>query len=102
MIIPQGGGKEGKHLKILGEIDLSVPLPRGIMVKSNGMVRWIEFKYEKCPDFYFCYGMVGHSERNCGRKGLAKEREPQYGNWLRASYPRSPNRRSRNGNECRG
>ena len=101
VIIPQGGGKDDKHLKILAEIDLTVPLPRGIMVKSNGMVKWIEFKYEKCPDFCFCCGRVGHNERSCGRKGLDKEREPQYGNWLRASYPRSPNRKSRNGNDHR-
>ncbi|XP_027182378.1 uncharacterized protein LOC113780799 [Coffea eugenioides] len=53
VIIPNGGGKEGKHLKILVEMDLSRPLLRGTTVKWEGSARWIEFRYEKCPEF--CY-----------------------------------------------
>lgn len=41
VIIPQSGGKKGKHLKILAEIDLTMPLPRGIMVNDTGIKRWI-------------------------------------------------------------
>nr|XP_027108780.1 uncharacterized protein LOC113728590 [Coffea arabica] len=96
VIIPQGGGKEGKHLKILAEVNLKEPLPRGSMVKSNGGTRWIEFKYEKCPDFCFCCGLIGHNERICNRKGVDVDRENQYGNWLRASFPRSPRKKGRN------
>lgn len=59
VIIPQGGGKDGKHIKALVEIDLNVPLLRGVMVKYRDMKRWIEFKYEKCPDFCFCCGLIG-------------------------------------------
>ena len=97
VILPQSKGKEGKHLKILVEIDLFVPLPRRVMVNSNGGKRWIEFKYEKCPDFCFGCGLIGHSEKNYSKKRMNIGREPQFGNWLRASYPRSPNRRTRNG-----
>ena len=99
MIIPQGGGKDDKHIKVLAEIDLTVPLPRGVMIKSFGMMRWIEFKYEKCPDFCFCCGMIGPNERNCNSKGSNKDRVALYGNWMKASYPRSPNKKYRTGRE---
>ena len=74
-----------------------MPLPRGIMVNSTGIKRWIEFKYEKCLDFCFGCGLVGHSERNCSKRGMDKRMEPQYGNWMRASYPQNPSKRNRNG-----
>ncbi|XP_027157572.1 uncharacterized protein LOC113759204 [Coffea eugenioides] len=93
VIVPPGGGKEGKHMKMLVEFDLTMPLPRGTTVKFNGKGRWVEFRYEKCPDFCFCCGIIGHSEKNCGLKGSTMKREQQYGNWLRASFPRSPNRK---------
>ncbi|XP_027090153.2 uncharacterized protein [Coffea arabica] len=99
VIIPQNGRRDGKHMKILVEMDLSIPLPRGTMVNSNGGKRWIEFKYEKCPDFCFGCGLIGHSERNCNKRGMNLGGEPQFGNWLRASYPRSPTRKNRSGDE---
>ncbi|XP_071929195.1 uncharacterized protein [Coffea arabica] len=101
MIILQNGGKKGKHMKILVEMDLSIPLPRGTMVNSNSGKKWIEFKYEKCPDFCFGCGLIGHSEKNCNKKGMNMEGEPPFGNWLRANYLRSPTRRNRSGDEFR-
>ena len=88
-----GGGREGKHLKVLVEIDLTQPLLRGTTVKMNGVGRWIDFKYEKCPDFCYCCGRMGHNERNCKDKGLYLHKESQYGVWLKASGPKSPHKR---------
>lgn len=65
VIIPQPGGKEGRHLKLLVIADISLPLLRGSTVKLNGVLKWISFKYERCPDFCYGCGIVGHSERNC-------------------------------------
>ena len=70
VIIPNSGTKEGKHIKILAEIDLNQPMLRGTMVKMNGIIRWVEFKYERCPDFCFSCGIMGHTERNYKKKEL--------------------------------
>nr|XP_027093514.1 uncharacterized protein LOC113713907 [Coffea arabica] len=82
VLIPQTGGKEGRHLKILALTDLSKPLLRGIMVKLAGSIKWVAFKYERCPDFccYSC-GIVGHSERSCKDKRVISRSisENQYG-----------------------
>lgn len=90
VIIPNGGSKGGKHIKILVEIDLTQPLLRGTMVKMNGIIKWVEFRYECCPDFCYCCGMMGHNENNCKDNGRNIQRETQYGAWMKASNPRSP------------
>lgn len=64
VIIPTRGGKDGKHLKILVEIDLKQSLLQSTMVKMNGIMKWIDFHFEKCPDFYYCCGLMGHNEKN--------------------------------------
>ena len=46
VIIPNSGTKEGKHMKILAEIDLNQPMLRGTIVKMNGIIRWVEFMHE--------------------------------------------------------
>ena len=65
VIIPPGGGKEGKHMKILAEIDISQSLVRGCPVKHNGVEVWAEFRYERCPDFCYKCGVIGHSDKTC-------------------------------------
>ena len=39
ILIPNGGGKDGKLMKILVELDLNKPLFRGTTVKLNGNAR---------------------------------------------------------------
>ncbi|XP_071939973.1 uncharacterized protein [Coffea arabica] len=65
VLIPQTGGKEGKHMKLLVLVDIKQPLLRGTTVRINGMNKWLSFKYEKCPDFCYSCGVIGHSEKNC-------------------------------------
>ncbi|XP_071917145.1 uncharacterized protein [Coffea arabica] len=89
VIAPNGGGKKGKLLKILVEMDLTKPMLRGTTVKLRGSSRWIDFKYEKCPDFCYCCGVMGHNERSCRERGGNMDKENQYGAWLRASNARS-------------
>ena len=48
VIIPQMGGKEGRHLKMLFLADLPKPLLRGTIVKMAGTMKWVAFKYERC------------------------------------------------------
>ena len=90
VIIPKVGSNEGKHVKILVKIDLTQPLIRGTTVKMNGIIKWIDFKYEKCSDFCYCCGIMGHSEKNCKVRGRPIDEEAQFGAWPRASTTRSP------------
>nr|XP_027118509.1 uncharacterized protein LOC113735714 [Coffea arabica] len=94
VIVPQSGGKEGRHLKILALVDLSVPLLRGTVVQTAGKLKWVVFKYERCPDFCYNCGVVGHSERSCKeqRVMMARLSENQYGPWMRAGNTKSPSK----------
>ena len=86
MLVPQSGDKEGRHLKILALVDLSKPLLKGTVVKTAGALKWISFKYERCPDFCYSCGIVGYSERSCKEKRVlgGSILENQYAPWLRA------------------
>ena len=62
-------------------------------------MRWVDFKYEKGPDFYFCCGKLGHNQKNCNIKGTKMNCMTQFGNYMRTSFPRSLNRKNQNGKE---
>ncbi|KAL3520902.1 hypothetical protein ACH5RR_019051 [Cinchona calisaya] len=87
VIIPVRGGKEGKHIKILVEINLTKPLTRGTMVKFEGRTHWVNFNYERCPDFCYHCGIIAHLEKNCNlRENNPRKAEvPQFGSWLKVS-----------------
>ncbi|XP_027071609.1 uncharacterized protein [Coffea arabica] len=92
VIIPQTGGKEGRHLKLAVVVDITQPLLRGTTIKVAGIAKWIQFKYERCPDFCYKCGRIGHSERSCsmvvcGREG---QKDNQYEIWMRAGYGNGP------------
>lgn len=40
VIVPQSGGKEGRHLKMLVLADLSKPFLRGTLVQLAGSIKW--------------------------------------------------------------
>ena len=84
VLIPQNGGKEGKHMKLLVVVDIKQPLLRVTLVQINGTSKWLSFRYEKCPDFYYSYGVIGHSEKNCKFPVLVKkgQYQNQYGPWM--------------------
>nr|XP_027126119.1 uncharacterized protein LOC113742485 [Coffea arabica] len=86
VIIPSSGGKAGRHMKILAEMDIAKPLARGTRVKLNGVQQWVEFKYEKCPDFCYRCGIIGHGDKKCNNEGLNQYnlREDQFGAWMKA------------------
>lgn len=92
VVIPQGGGKDGRHLKVLVRVDLSKPLLRGTLVQAAGTLKWVAFKYERCPDFCYKCGIVGHGDRTCKERITIPEGllENQYGPWMRAGINKSP------------
>ncbi|XP_027157976.1 uncharacterized protein LOC113759597 [Coffea eugenioides] len=85
VLIPQSGGKEGKHMKLLVLIDIKQPLLRGTTIQMNGVNKWLSFKYERCPDFCYSCGVIGHSEKNCKFPVVVKkgQYQNQYGPWMR-------------------
>ena len=85
VIIPPGGGKEGRHMKILVEIDKSQPLARGTTVKFNGNPIWVDLDIKKCPDFSYKCGIIGHGDKTCKAtvENEHNQREDQYGAWKR-------------------
>ncbi|KAL3535911.1 hypothetical protein ACH5RR_004372 [Cinchona calisaya] len=46
IIIPLIGGKEGRHIKISVDVDVTQPFIRGTTVKVNGVTKWVDFRYE--------------------------------------------------------
>lgn len=89
VIYPENGGKDGKLLKLLVEIELDKASLRGTKIKLEGESYWVDFKYEMLPTFYFYCGIIGHSEKSCEMKMEDSRKsqvcEGQYGEWLRAS-----------------
>lgn len=43
VLIPEGGSKKGRHLKILAELDLDKPLLRGTKLRFQEQAVWIDF-----------------------------------------------------------
>lgn len=46
VLIPNAGNKNGRHLKIKVEVNISQPLLRGTIVKMKNISRWVDFKYD--------------------------------------------------------
>ena len=72
-------GGDGKHLKILVEIDLKQPLLRGTIVRINGIIKLVDLRYEKCLYFSYYCGLMGHNKKNYKIKGANLNKEISYG-----------------------
>lgn len=97
VVIPTGGSKEGRHVKILCELDTTQPLLRGTTVKIEGCVQWVEFRYERAPDFCYKCGIIGHGEKGCNAvpDELLGGRHKQYGTWMRVQGLKASARQNR-------
>lgn len=90
VIIPTGGSREGRHIKLKVMVNVNLALLRGSTVTMKGITRWVEFRYERCPDFCYCCGRIGHNDKSCKHGDKLKgSLKPQYGLWMRAQYQRS-------------
>lgn len=68
VMLVEAGGREGRHVKVLVDLDLTKPLIRGTTLKYKQSKCWIEFKYEKLPLFCFYCGTIGNNEKMCGQR----------------------------------
>lgn len=55
VLIPENGSKDGRHVKLLVDVDLTKPLLQETRIRCNEKSCWISFEYEQLPCFCF-YG----------------------------------------------
>lgn len=82
----EGGWKS--FLRVRARIDITMPLRRKMKMKRiGGEAFWVDFRYERLPNFCFLCGLIGHTERYCQRMfdGVTDDTERLFGNWLRTA-----------------
>lgn len=74
----------GNSMRVNVQIDISKPLIRGFMLKSNGIKEdcWVTIRYERLLDFCFNCGCIGHMAKEC-LITQAKEGNFEFGAWMR-------------------
>ena len=83
----------GRGLRVRVKVDITKPLNRGRRIGlSNGGEGWVSFQYKRLPNFCYWCGIPTHGEKDCEvwlkASEAEKEKEPEYGIWLRASQDR--------------
>ncbi|KAJ1414343.1 Zinc knuckle CX2CX4HX4C [Sesbania bispinosa] len=81
--------ERGSFIKIPVEFDISKPLRPGVNVGSQeDGVMWVDFQYERLPQFCYPCGLIGHEEDFCGahpdKSTRDNQKESDLGPWLRA------------------
>ncbi|CAH9051738.1 unnamed protein product [Cuscuta epithymum] len=61
----QLGEKWKSYLRVRVCINVENPLNKGTTLKKEGIGYWVDFQYEKLPNFCFICGVIGHSEKSC-------------------------------------
>ncbi|XP_060958534.1 uncharacterized protein LOC133030196 [Cannabis sativa] len=59
----------GPYLRLRILLDVNLPIRRGMNIRfirmGREIVKWIDFKYERFPDFCFFCGKLDHTKRYC-------------------------------------
>lgn len=63
MITPSGN-KDRKHMKVLVKADITQLQLRGNTFEVNWLINWVDFRYERCPNFSYNSGPIGCGEKN--------------------------------------
>ena len=67
------------------EVPIDKPLRRGGFVKNEEGGRvWVDFRYERLPNFCYICGFLGHDEKHCQASPTEQRARRQYGDWLKA------------------
>ena len=74
-----------KFLRVRVEVTIDKPLRRGGFVKNEEGERvWVDFRYERLPNFCYICGCLGHDEKHCQVSPTEQRSGRQYGDWLKA------------------
>ncbi|KAJ1395943.1 Zinc finger, CCHC-type [Sesbania bispinosa] len=83
--------ERGQFVKVLVELNTTKPLLPGIPVgsKKDG-ITWVDFRYEKLPQFCYKCGEIGHEEDMCKHEveqgSVDESPEHELGPWIRATH----------------
>lgn len=79
----------GRYLWIKVKLDIRKPLMRGVTVSpGEGLEdRWCPLSYEFLPDFCYCCGIIGHTDKVC-QLNVGKKMEKAFGRELRYIPPK--------------
>lgn len=97
MDVAKEGVQWGKCLRVRVKVDVTKKLVWGKKITIKGDEgRWVYFKYERLPNFYYNCGLLSHDLKDCTEvQGSGKQLDQgklQYGAWLRGEILRKPGR----------
>ena len=83
----------GTCLRVRVHLDVNKRLVRGKKITvEGGEGKWVNFKYERLPNFCYRCGLLNHTFKDCPENGEERSRtedeELQYGAWLRGDIIR--------------
>ncbi|KAL3717122.1 hypothetical protein ACJRO7_008666 [Eucalyptus globulus] len=83
------GNSNSKFGKAKVKINLEMPLKTGVLLNLENKRLWVEFKYERLPNYCYSCGKIGHYASDCKdipyeNSGLAGNLPGRFGHWLRA------------------
>ncbi|KAK7844675.1 uncharacterized protein CFP56_010616 [Quercus suber] len=86
--VPDSGVQWSKFLRVRVRMDVTKKLIRGKKINiEGGESKWVFFKFERLPNFYYGCGLLNHAIKDCpegwAEKSKLEESNKQYGAWLR-------------------
>jgi interleukin-1 receptor-associated kinase 1 len=90
---PKDSNRTGRFLRLKVSLDLRKPLKKCTKIKFQERNMWVDFKYERLPNFCFACGRIGHQLKECedvedvdnNSYSDIEEKSQAFGPWLRAS-----------------
>lgn len=80
------------YLRIRVRVDVSKSLKSNMKIKKRNQEEyWVNFKYERLPNFCFFCGIIGHAEKSCVKLYQYPDKNAPrlFGTWLRAPVGRN-------------
>ncbi|KAJ1375534.1 Zinc knuckle CX2CX4HX4C [Sesbania bispinosa] len=80
----------GTFIKVSVDFDTNKPLIPGVNIGSrvDGII-WVDFRFERLPQFCYACGLIGHEEESCKSHNTnatnSEKEDHDIGPWLRAS-----------------
>ena len=83
-------------MRVRVSIDITLPLCRGrVITMENGEKHWVNFKYERLPNFCFWCGHLNHSDKDCTLSIKSKSTLSPHGEQFNSCLKAAPYKTSR-------